>query len=127
MKKEIIVPDNVHKTPGYAHAVKIGNTVYVCGQAALDVNSNIVGIGDFAAQATQTFENMKNVLEAAGGSLKDVVKITAYFTNMDDLSTWVDVRQKYLVGHTVAGTVVEISKLGMPELLLEVEAIAVID
>ncbi|MFC1964915.1 RidA family protein [Chloroflexota bacterium] len=127
MKKEIIAPENVHKTMGYAHAVKVGNTIYVAGQAAVDHDNNIVGIGDFTAQITQTFENMKRVIEAAGGGMKSVVKTTAYFKNLDDLPAWIDVRTKYLGDHEVAGTVVEISRLAFPEMLIEVDAIAALD
>ncbi|MFC1964951.1 RidA family protein [Chloroflexota bacterium] len=126
-KKEIIAPGNVHKSMGYAHAVKVGNTVYVAGQAAVDLDGNIIGIGDFSAQVAQTFENMKRVLEASGANLGNVVKTTAYFTNLDALPIWVDVRKKYLDSYTVAGTVVEISRLAFPEMLIEVDAIAVID
>ncbi len=127
MEKQIIAPENVHKAEGYCHAIKVGNTIYIAGQVAYDQDNSIVGIGDFTAQANQAIENLKRVIEAAGGTMKDLVKTIAYFRNMDDLPKYVEVRQKYLGEHLVAGTGVEVSRLARPELLIEVEAIAVID
>ena len=126
MKQERIAPDNVMKTTAYAHAIKVGNTIYIAGQVAYDENGNVVGIGDFTAQATQTFENLKRVLEAAGASMKDVVMTTTYFRNIEDIPKLREVRQKYFGDHLVAATGVEVSKLARPELLVEIEAIAVI-
>ena len=127
MQKQLISPATVHKAQGYAHAIKVGNTVYIAGQAAIDQNNNVVGIGDFATQAHQTFKNLKMVLGAAGANVKDLVESTAYFRNIKDLSTYVEVRREYLGDHLVAGTAVEIMNLALPEMLIEVEAIAVID
>ena len=67
MPKEIIAPPDVVPARGYSHAIKAGNTVYVAGQVAWDINGNLVGKGDFEAQARLALENLKRVLEAAGG------------------------------------------------------------
>ena len=126
MKKEIIIPDNIHKTRGYAHAVRVGYTLYVSGQISVDENNNVVGINDFNEQVNQALENLKRVLTAAGTSMKDVVKTTIYFRDMEDLPKFREARKKYLGDH-VASTVVEINKLARPELLIEIEAIAIIN
>ena len=81
MAKQFISPDNVHKPPTYSHVVKAGNTYYVAGQTALDVNGNLVGPGDVVAQAEQVYKNLRDVLEATGSGLKDVVKINTYLTD----------------------------------------------
>ena len=128
MKKEVIVADNVFRSKSLGQAVKAGNTVYITGQVARAPDGNLVGVGDFAAQASQTLENIKRIVEAAGGSMQDVVKSTAYFRNIEDLPKYREIRDKYFGGqHQASSTAIEISKLAHPQALIEVDAIAVID
>ncbi len=127
MAKQFISPDNVHKPPTYSHVVKAGNTYYVAGQTALDVNGNLVGPGDVVAQAEQVYKNIRDVLEATGSGLKDVVKITTYLTDAASIPLIREVRQKFFTGPQPAATLVVISQLARPELLIEVEATAVLD
>jgi reactive intermediate/imine deaminase len=127
MSKETIAPEDVHRARGYSHAIRAGNTIYVSGQIGMDGEGNIVE-GDCGAQAHQALENMKRVLEAAGATMQDVVRLNYYFTNIaDDLSKIANAYSKYFGRHYPAATVVQVGSLAYPGLLLEVEAIAVID
>ena len=126
MAKEIIAPENVSSARGYSQAIKVGNTIYVSGQTARDLQGNIIE-GDCLAQAYQIFENMKRVLEAAGASMQDVVKLNFYFANLKDLSKIGDAFRNYFGRHYPAGTAIQVDSLYRPEMLLEVDAIAVIE
>lgn len=126
MTKEFISPEGVFKARGYVHTAKAGNTIYVAGQGGYDPDGNIVK-GDFSAQAHQAFENMKRVLEAAGATMQDVVKLNYYFANLaEDASKVGDAYRKYFGKHLVAATAIQVT-LAYPEMLLEVEAVAVMD
>ncbi len=128
--KELINPPNVAETRkkyGYSQAVRAGNTIYLAGMVAWDEQGNVVGKGDFAAQAAQCYENIKRTLEAAGGKMEDIVWMT-YLSK--DLRYWPEESQageKYLGRHFSAGTCIQVADLFDPELLLEVQAIAVLD
>lgn len=109
-----------------SQAIKMGNTIYVSGQAALDPDGNVVGKGDMKAQTRQVFENIKTVLGSAGASLGDIVKITVFTTDMSRLGETHEVRAEVLPDPAPASTAVEIKSLVFPDLLIEIEAIAVI-
>ncbi len=126
MKKDFVNPAGVHPPRGYSHSVRAGNTVYVAGQVGWDEQGNVAS-GGFEAQATQAFENLKRVLEGAGASLKDLVKITTYLKDLNDLSKYREVRERYLSPPLPASTLVQITSLALPELLVEIEGIAVIE
>lgn len=129
MKKEFISPKGIFVPPGnppcYSHAVKVGNTIYVAGKTARDEQGKFVE-GGFEAQAIKAFENLKLTLEAAGASLKDVVKFTIYLTNMDDIDKFREIRSRYYVPPMPASTAVEVPSL-VPGALVEIEAVAVVD
>lgn len=126
MKKEILAPATVHKALRYAHAVKVGDTVYIAGQAAFNLDFKLIGLGDVVAQSHQVFQNLKAILESVGGRLDDIVALTTFLRNMDDLAKYREVREKYLGIGTVPATTIEVTKLALPEMLVECEAIAVI-
>jgi len=126
MKKEHISPKGIFEPLGWSHAVKVGNTIYLAGMVGFDENRKVVE-GGFEAQTIKTFENIKLILEAAGASLKDVVKLTVYVTDMDNIIKFREIRARYFSPPMPASTGVEISRLILPELLVEIEAIAVID
>jgi 2-iminobutanoate/2-iminopropanoate deaminase len=103
---------------------RVGELVFVSGQAAIDVNGQIVGVGDFDAQAEQVFRNLARVLEAGGSSLSRVVKVTIFLTDMGNFPKIVELRGKWFTPPYPADTIVEVSSLALPELELEIEAIA---
>jgi reactive intermediate/imine deaminase len=125
--REVIRPPNVHPATGYSHAWKVGNTIYVAGQVAVDREGRLVGPGDFEAQAVQVFENLKAVLEAAGAGLEHVVKTTVFLTHFAHRDKFREVRARYFKEPFPASTLVFVESLAQPDWLIEVEAIAVVD
>jgi len=121
-------PATVATPGGYTHLVEArgGRTLYLAGQVALDRERNVVGVGDFRAQAVQVFENLRAVLAAGGATFDDVVKMTMYVTEMSELDALRAVRVEYLGDARPANTLVQVVRLARPEFLLEVEAIAVV-
>ena len=109
----------------FSQAVQIDNTIYLSGQVALDPDGNVVGKGDMKAQTRQAWENIKAVLGAAGASLKDVVKITQFITDMSRFRETQEVRKEYLTDPSPAATTVEVKSLAFPDLLIEIEVVAV--
>jgi len=127
MPKEFLNPENVFPGDFFSQVVKAGNTVYLSGMVGFDKERNLVGKDDINAQAAQAFENMKRVLESAGASMSDIVKMTFYFTNIDDSANIAEAFMQYIQPPFPAMVGVEVSRLQESELLLEVDAIAVID
>ncbi|MBI2831149.1 MAG: RidA family protein [Chloroflexi bacterium] len=125
MKKEFIQPKGLYVPETYSHAVKVGNTVYVAGTVGRDNQQKVVE-GGFEAQAVKAFENIKIILEAAGASYKDIVKLNIYITNMDNIGKLREIRMRYFSRPLPATTAVEVSRLA-PGVLLEMEAVAMID
>ncbi len=126
MANEILRPDTVHKTTGYSHAVRAGNTLYISGQVAQDRDGNLIGRSDIAAQAAQVFANLKAVVEAAGGSMSDIVKLTTFATSLAYRPAIAEARGEYWQSDWPASTFVVISSLAQPDFLVEIEAIAVL-
>jgi reactive intermediate/imine deaminase len=104
---------------------RVGDLVLVSGQAAIDEAGQIVGVGDFDAQAEQTFRNLDRVLVAGGSSLDRVVKVTIFLTDMGNFPKVVELRGKWFTPPYPADTIVEVTSLALPELEIEIEAIAV--
>ena len=104
---------------------RVGDLVIVSGQAAIDQDGHIVGVGDFDAQAEQVFRNLARVLAAAGSGLDRVVKVTIYLTDMGNFPKIVELRGKWFTAPYPADTIVEVSSLALPGLEIEIEAIAV--
>ncbi|EED35632.1 endoribonuclease L-PSP [Luminiphilus syltensis NOR5-1B] len=110
-----------------SQAFRIGDMVMVSGQAAITKEGELAGVGDFHRQAEQTFANLEEVLEAAGSSLDQVVKVTIYLTDMSHFEDIIALRQKYFSAPYPADTIVEVSSLALPELEIEIEATALVD
>lgn len=128
-KKEVVPADRgPHPLPWpYSHGIKVGGTLYIAGQVALDEELRLVGPGDAEAQARQTWTNIQKVVEAAGGRIGDVVRVTTYVADLADVDAIHDVRREFFPdGDYPVATVVQVAKLGLPGLLLETEAFAVI-
>ncbi|MEJ7841242.1 MAG: RidA family protein [Rubrobacter sp.] len=103
-----------------------GRTVYVSGQVAMDAEGAVVGEGDAKAQTEKVLENVSVVLEEAGGSLDDIVKVTVFITDMGMYDEVHEVRRRYFGEPYPASSMLEVSALIDPRLLVEVEAVAVI-
>jgi len=112
----------------YSHVVVVEGrrTIFIAGQLARDRQGNVVGAGDMRAQIRQVGENLKAALAAAGATLNDLVKTTTYVTDIEEFFKHVDVRMEYF-GALPTSTTVEVRRLAHPDLLVEVEAIAVIE
>ena len=106
---------------------RVGDLVIVSGQAAIDEHGQLVGVGDFDAQAEQTFRNLQRVLEAGGSSLDRVVKVTIFLTDMANFPKIVELRERWFTSPYPADSIVQVVALALPELELEIEAIAVAD
>jgi enamine deaminase RidA (YjgF/YER057c/UK114 family) len=125
----IPAPEGVAPGRGYTHVVTgSGRLVAVSGQVALDERGEVVGAGDPAAQARQVFENLRRCLAAAGADFGDVVKLTYYLTDVTHLPAVRAVRDELLGAERLpASTAVQVVALVSPELLLEVEALALVE
>jgi 2-iminobutanoate/2-iminopropanoate deaminase len=103
-----------------------GRTVYVSGQVAFDAEGKVIGEGDIKAQTETVLEHVKTVVEEAGGSMEDIVKVTVFITNMGLYDQIHEVRRRYFEEPFPASSMVEVSALIDPRLLIEIEAVAVI-
>jgi len=105
---------------------RIGNVMHLSGQAAIDMQGNIVGAGDFDTQAEQTFRNIERVLGAGGSSLSKVFKVTIYLTDMGNFPRIVELRQRWFSKPYPADTIVEVRSLALPELMIEIDVQAIV-
>ncbi len=124
-------PGTLYKPPGYSHVVDIvgpGRVIYIAGQLGLDSDGKLVGAaGDFRAQATQAFANLKLALNAVGAGFEHVVKINNYLTDMSHLPIFRELRDAHFnMAAPPASTTVAISKLAVPGAVFEIEAIAML-
>jgi enamine deaminase RidA (YjgF/YER057c/UK114 family) len=122
-------PETMHRPAGYSHVAEVtaGRPVYISGQVALDPSGALVGPGDVGAQARQVFENLAAALRAVGATFDQVAKLTIYLVDAGQLPTVREVRDRYVdTRRPPASTAVEVRRLAREDLLLEVEAIAVI-
>jgi len=107
-----------------SQAIEAGGFVFVSGQAALDLQGNLVGGNDFEAQAEQAFTMLATVLQAAGSSMARVVKVTIYLTDMAHFPSIVRLREKHFSRPYPADTIVQVGQLALPDLQIEIDAVA---
>ena len=127
MTIERINPEGLRRPPTYTPVIRAsgGSTLYVSGQVPADIEGKIVGAGDFAAQATQVFANLRVALAAGGADFSHVVKMTTYIVNYhpelrEALGT---ARTAAMGGALPASTLVGVQALAMPEYLLEIAVV----
>lgn len=131
MKKQYTNPNELSVPRFYSHAVSVegsAKVVFISGQVAWDANGKVVGKGDMRAQSEQVFNNVAAALAAAGARWDDVVKMNGYMVGMhgERVNAYREVRSRFLKeGALPASTLVGVERLVDPELLLEVEVIAV--
>ena len=125
-KRIHMVPDN-YEPFNIALGYRVGNLVFISGQAAIDDQGRPLGAGDFDAQAAQAFANLRKVLEAAGSSMKKIVKVNIYLTDMSNFPKIVALRAKHFSKPYPADTIVEVRALALPELMIEIEAMALVE
>jgi 2-iminobutanoate/2-iminopropanoate deaminase len=113
----------------YHHYIRVDSPkslIFLSGQLSRDVDGNLVGAGDMAEQTRQCIRNMRTVLEAAGGTLDDIVSVVVYTTDMREFKNIVAARTEFFVDKLPTSTIVEVNRLADPGLLIEFQAIAVL-
>ncbi|SCX71890.1 RidA family protein [Variovorax sp. EL159] len=122
-------PPALHPPTGYSHVVEVvaRRTLYVSGQIALDAEGRLVGPDDLHAQTTQVFENLRTALAASESGLRDVVKLTVFVSDMSRLAAFREARDRFFSAPLPACSLVEVSRLARPDLLIEIEAVAVVE
>ena len=133
MSKEIFSPATLPPPVGYSHIAKVnkGTLIYLAGQVSSDASGKLVGEGNFEAQAEQVFANVKIAVEAAGGTMADIVKMNIYLVaevGQDEVPKMRAIRDRYVNKEKPpASTLVVVTRLARPGWLIEIEAIAALD
>lgn len=123
-------PPELAPPPGYSNVVELvgGRIIFIAGQTATDAKGNLVGKGDFEAQADQVFRNLSAALGSVGCTARNLVKLTVFVRDIGELSAYRRARDRFFATVTPAAapavTLVEVSRLFADDFLVEVEAIA---
>jgi enamine deaminase RidA (YjgF/YER057c/UK114 family) len=130
MNKQFLNPEGIAKPRGYTHVVTAtgGKMIFISGQVGFDAQGNLAE--GFVAQATQVYENLKTALAAVGATYDDVVKSNTYIVNYkpEDRALLAEIRARYFNSENPpASTLVGVQALALPELLIEVEAVAIVE
>jgi 2-iminobutanoate/2-iminopropanoate deaminase len=122
-RQEFSIPGLSPPLSHYCDAVRFGNLLFISGIVALDEKQKVVGGDDAAAQTEAIFQTMDKILKAAGAGFADVLKVTVLLTDINDRGKINPVRQKYFGAARPASTLFEVSKLAVPGLKVEIEAV----
>lgn len=125
-RSKVTVPDVAEAAPGlWSNAIRAGDTLYISGQVArpFEGGAGMVGTDEYA-QARQIFSRIERIVKAAGGTMEDLVKMTIYMINIDKNTEVWRARREFFSGDFPASTLVEVSSLAKPEVLVEIESVA---
>jgi enamine deaminase RidA (YjgF/YER057c/UK114 family) len=123
MSRQLIGP---RPDANFSQAVRVGDTIHVAGQVAINEQRELVGEGDSEAQARQCFVNLARVLGEAGASISDVVSITAFLIGTEYYPGYATAKREFLSTALPAGTAVIVAGLMDPRFLIEIEAVAIV-
>lgn len=127
MKRSVLRPEGVAAPTGhFSHGVLVeeaSRVLYVAGQVGFDENGDLVGAGDPAAQAAQALTNLSRIVEGAGARMEDVAKTTVFLVDLDHREPVGQVRQQFFPTDPPANTLLVVSSLARPDLLVEIEAV----
>lgn len=129
MDKRHVNPWEWQNALGFSQAWRVdgaSSIVFASGQVSISSEGQLVGEGDFEAQVRQVFENLRTVVEQAGGTLDSVVKLTVFLTEISRLRDYTRIKAEFFAGAQPASTAVGVTALARPELMVEVEALAVL-
>jgi reactive intermediate/imine deaminase len=130
MPKQEIVSDKLAEPNGHFAQATIaeatGRLLFISGMTARNKEGGITGVGDISAQTHQVCQNLQAAVEAAGGTLDDIIRVDVYVTDIRHFDAIHEVRRQYFTGVAPASTMVEVSKFVKPEYLIEINAIAVV-
>ena len=118
-----INPAGISPNPALSPGIRVGDFLFVSGNVGVDSSGNLVGPGDCEAQSRQVMANIRTIVEAAGGSMQDVVKITCFLTDVNDYPAYGKVRSETWPSSPPASSTVIVAGLVRPEYLVEVEAV----
>jgi enamine deaminase RidA (YjgF/YER057c/UK114 family) len=123
MSRQLIGP---RPDANFSQAVRVGDTIHVAGQVAINEERELVGEGDSEAQAMQCFRNLARVLGEAGSSIEDVVSVTVFLVGAEYYAGYAAAKREFLAEALPAGTAVIVAGLMDPRFLLEIEAVAIV-
>lgn len=129
MDRQQVNPWTWQHAAGFSQAWRVdgaGSIVFVSGQAPISADGQLVGEDDFEAQVRQVFANLRTVVEQAGGGLEAVVKLTVFLTDMTRLRDYTRIKGEFFTGDQPASTAIGVTALARPEMMVEVEALAVV-
>ena len=123
-RQEIRVEGASEPISHYTDAVRFGDLLFVSGIAPFDSTGEVVGEGDVVAQTRQVLQNLLDALRTVGADMSDVLKVTVFLTDINDRQAINPVRQEFFGDARPASTLIEVSALADPEMLVEIEAVA---
>lgn len=122
-REEFLLDDLCPPISHYTDAVRFGNLLFISGMAPLDANQQLLGGEDVVAQVRHVFEALRKVLDKAGATFADVLKVTVFLTDVDDRTKINPVRKEYFGSALPASTLIGVKQLAIPGMKVEIEAV----